>query len=290
MPLWMQFIVNIQTNRFLREFSTFGIGGLARFFVEVTTEEEMSLAFQWAKREKVPILILGKGSNSLFSDDGFSGLVILNKIDFIEWGEKKVRVGSGYSFSLLGIQTARKGWSGLEFASGIPATVGGALFMNAGANGKETSEALESLVFLNEEGERQQFLKNELSFSYRSSSFQSMSGAILEATFVLKENALARSEQLKIVDYRMRTQPLKEKSIGCIFRNPHRGISAGALIEQCGLKNLTVGRAKVSEIHANFIINEGGATACDVKKLIHEIQTRVKAKTGIELECEVRLT
>ena len=163
MPSWMRYTMNVQTNRFLSEFSTFGIGGPIRFFYQASTIDEMIQALAWAKSKNLPFLILGKGSNCLFSDSGFDGLGVLNKIDFVEWGDRQVQVGSGYSFSLLGVQTARKGWSGLEFASGIPATVGGALYMNAGANGKEASETLDSLRFLSPDGKVTNF-KREISY------------------------------------------------------------------------------------------------------------------------------
>ena len=281
--------MNVQTNRFLSEFSTFGIGGPIRFFFQASAIAEMIQALAWAKSEGLPFLILGKGSNCLFNDSGFDGLAILNKIDFIEWGNRQVQVGSGYSFSLLGVQTARKGWSGLEFASGIPATVGGALYMNAGANGKETSDTLDSLRFLSPDGKVTNFKREELSFSYRTSPFQKMEGVILDATFILNDDPEARQSQLKIIDYRLKTQPWKEKSAGCVFRNPGNGISAGALIEQAGLKGQKVGGAKVSEMHANFIVNTGDATASDVRRLIEIVQTKVKNTSGIELECEVRI-
>jgi len=279
---------SIKSGRLLSEFSTFGIGGPIRFFTEVKNEQQMGEALRAARQLQVPFLILGKGSNCLFSDSGFDGLVILNKIDQIEWGETKVRVGSGYSFSLLGVQTARRGWSGLEFASGIPATVGGALFMNAGAGGAAASECLEKVLFLNTAGERLIFEKKELSFGYRSSSFQNMQGVIVEASFLLQPSHQARTSQLQTIDYRLKTQPYKEKSAGCIFRNPE-GASAGALIEKCGLKGLQIGGAKVSEKHANFIVNTGGAKASEVQELISLIQEKVKSQTGIHLEVEVRI-
>lgn len=274
--------LQFQKNRFLSEFSTFGIGGPIRDFVEVSTVEEMEEAFQC----NVPKLIVGKGSNCLFDDRGFDGLVIQNKIDFCHWGENEVIVGSGYSFSLLGVQTARKGLSGLEFASGIPATVGGAVYMNAGANGRETCDSLKSVLYF--DGARHEYPRGELTFAYRTSPFQRMNGVILSATFSLQLQPAARKSQLQIVDYRMKTQPLKEKSAGCIFRNPP-GHSAGALIDQCGLKGTSVGGAKVSEIHANFIVNHASATARDVKELIHLVQEKVFQQTGVNLEPEVRM-
>lgn len=272
----------MQKNRFLSEFSTFGIGGPIRDFVEATTVEEMEEAMSYRGAK----LIVGKGSNCLFDDRGFDGLVILNKIDFCHWKDCEVTVGSGYSFSLLGVQSARKQLSGLEFASGIPATVGGAVFMNAGANGEETCGVLKSILYF--DGVRHEFSRHELQFGYRKSPFQQMKGAILAATFSLKPLLEARQSQLQIVEYRMKTQPLKEKSIGCIFRNPVGG-SAGALIDQCGLKGISIGGAKVSEIHANFIVNHASASSEDVKKLIQLVQEKVFKHTGVSLAPEIRM-
>ncbi len=243
----------------------------------------------FASKQSLPFFILGKGSNCLFSDQGFSGVVLLNKIDFCNWEENSVQAGAGFSFSLLGSQSARKGFCGLEFASGIPASVGGAVFMNAGANGTETCDLLKSVTFIHPDGSIQEYDKKDLEFSYRHSSFHSMSGAILAVTFAFSEKgAQARQKQLEMIDYRKKTQPLKEKSIGCIFRNPPSQ-SAGSLIQQCELKGLRRGGAKVSETHANFIINTGKASSQEVTELIREIQDKVREKTGVKLATEVRL-
>ena len=278
-----------QSQRYLREFSTFGIGGPVRYFAEVRSVEDMAEGLRFAKEKGLPFLVIGKGSNSLFDDRGFSGVALLNKIDFSEWDGPRVTVGSGYSFSLLGVQSARKGLSGLEFASGIPATVGGAVFMNAGANGGETRECLESVLYLQENGEKREFRREELTFGYRASPFQRMKGAILAASFALSPKEDARQKQLEIVDYRMKTQPLKEKSVGCVFRNPEPKVSAGEIIERCGLKGLFVGGAKVSEVHANFIVNDNGASAQNVWDLVRLIQRRVFEKTALHLEPEIRI-
>lgn len=275
--------LHLQKCRNLSEFSTFGIGGPIHVFVEVSSIEEMIEAFQL----DLPKIVIGKGSNCLFDDRGFHGLVILNKIDFCTWSNTEVTVGSGYPFSLLGVQTARKGLSGLEFASGIPATVGGAVFMNAGANGAETCNSLQSVLYFDGR-EQREFSREELVFGYRTSPFQEMDGVILSATFQLKPFSDARKSQLQIIDYRMKTQPLKEKSIGCIFRNPP-GQSAGALIDRCCLKGTAIGGAKISEIHANFIVNRGGASSEDVKRLIRLVQEKVLEQTGVCLEPEIRM-
>jgi UDP-N-acetylmuramate dehydrogenase len=235
----------------------------------------------------LPFFILGKGSNSLFDDRGFDGLVIANKIAFCDFSFPLIRVGAGYSFSLLGTQTARAGWSGLEFASGIPGSVGGAIYMNAGANGKEVCSVIKEVTYITAEGEELLFKKEDLSFLYRFSSFQKKAGAIASALFELVPSEIARQKQLEIIDYRTKTQPYSDKSAGCIFRNPSLG-SAGALIEQSGLKGQRIGGAEVSCVHANFIVNKGGATAQDVLALASFVSQVVKEKTGVELTREVR--
>lgn len=278
----------MQTNKLLSEVSYFGIGGPADYFCTVASVEDLRQAFQFAHCKNLPTFILGKGSNCLFSDQGFRGLVILNKIEGIVYRATQVEVGSGYSFSLLGIQTARKGLSGLEFASGIPGTVGGAVYMNAGANQKETSECIESVEFITSEGEPKTFRKKDLVFRYRYSSFHELRGYIAQVVFQLEKSPIARKHQLDLLKKRMLTQPLKEKSAGCVFRNPE-GKSAGQLIEECGLKGMKRGGAKVSEIHANFIVNTNGATSEDVEFLVRKIQSEVLQKTGIRLDMEVRV-
>ncbi len=282
--------LNWQRNRRLSEFSTFGIGGPIFLFAAIQTAEEMEEAFAFANKYSLPFFVVGKGSNCLFDDAGFDGIVLQNRIDFISWeGKACVEAGAGASFSLLGFKTASMGFKGLEFASGIPASVGGAVFMNAGASGKETCEPLSKVLYLESRGNRREFSKESLEFGYRSSPFQKMKGAILSATFELAIGSDARQRQLEIVNYRMKTQPTKEKSAGCIFRNPAVGGSAGALIERSGLKGFSIGGAEVSKVHANFLINRKDATAKDVLSLIAAVQKQVLEKTGVHLEPEIRI-
>lgn len=279
--------MEFKENVLLSSYTTMGIGGPARYFTRATTIEEMQEALQFAKNHNLPFLVIGKGSNSLFHDQGFCGVAILNKIDFCnEPSEGAFHVGSGYSFSLLGIQTAKKRLTGLEFASGIPATVGGAVYMNAGASGKETKDCLTSVVFMDPEGNVRNYQKKDLQFSYRKSSFQKMKGVIIAATFELTTCSEAREKQIAIVQYRTGTQPYSDKSCGCTFRNPE-GNFAGALIEKCGLKGLKVGGAEVSMLHANFIVNKGEASREDIRVLIKLIKEKVKEKEGVDLEEEV---
>ncbi len=277
----------VEDHRHLSDLSTLGIGGLAKYYIEVHSIPQMQTALRYADLNKLPYIVLGKGSNCLFDDRGFNGLVIHNKIsNLVNDPPNTFYVGAGFSFSRLGALTARKGWAGLEFASGIPGSVGGAVYMNAGANQGETSDRLVSVEFVSPDGTIKIFQHSDLAFAYRTSPFQKMPGAIVAATFVLSPQQDAREKQLNIVKYRQETQPYSDKSAGCIFRNPPQR-SAGALIDQSGLKGLNVGGAAVSTLHANFIVNQSNASAQDVLQLVELVQKKVLDKTGITLETEV---
>lgn len=280
--------MRLEEGRLLKEFTTFGIGGPAKYFIQVTSIPELQEAIRFCNEKNLRYLLLGKGSNSLFSDQGFDGVIILNKIHFIEENAGAFYVGAGYSFSLLGTQTARKGWEGLEFASGIPGSVGGAVFMNAGANGTETFETLTEVTFVNEIGDVEILPKSAIQWSYRHTSFHGKKGAIAGARFQLKPSSEARKKQLTLIDYRTKTQPYSDQSAGCVFRNTAQS-SAGKLIQECGLKGFSIGGAEVSTLHANFIVNKGSASAEDVLALAKHVQNTVQEKTGQFLEMEIRV-
>lgn len=262
------------------------IGGPAHEFITVDSMEGMQEVLRHCFISKRDFFILGKGSNCLFHDDGFKGLIILNKIGFCSFEQETVSVGAGYSFSYLGAQTAKKGLSGLEFASGIPGSVGGAIYMNAGASSSETANCLQEVTFIDQRGEMEVLSRDQMDFSYRFSSFQNRKGAIVAAKFRLTKTEDAKQKQLSLINYRIKTQPYKDLSAGCIFRNPDK-ISAGALIEKCGLKGARIGDAEVSLMHANFIINKKKATASQVYALANLIQKTVKEKEGVELKMEI---
>ncbi|KAG6542010.1 hypothetical protein Mapa_016573 [Marchantia paleacea] len=284
---------SFERGKRLSELSTLGIGGPAKYFVEVHDESQMSTAIRICREKNIRCFIVGKGSNCLFDDRGFDGCVILNSLKFLEsQGRGVYRVGSGYPFNTLGIQTSKDGFTGLEFASGIPGTVGGAIFMNASANGQETANAIKSVEVLCADGERIVHHKghSDLVYGYRLSPYQTMPGfmAILAATFELEPCLDARQRHKSLLERRKKTQPVAAKSAGCIFRNPGTGSqSAGALIEQAGLKGIEVGRAKVSDIHANFLLNAGGSSAADMINLIELVKQQVKIKLGVDLREEV---
>lgn len=273
----------------LSDVTTIGIGGPAQEYLEIRSIDECRDALRKCKDEDTPFFILGKGSNCLFSDQGFYGTLLHIKIDtFEDLGNGCFKVGAGFSFSLLGTRSAREGWGGLEFATGIPASVGGAVFMNAGANGQETSNSLVEVEFLHPDGTVQTFSKKELSFSYRTSPFQQWPGVILSATFQLHRSDSAKERQQSLFQYRKTTQPYHEKSAGCIYRNP-QGFSAGALIEKSGLKGTSVGGAAVSEMHGNFLVNRMDASAGEFLHLMEHVERTVFETSGIKLQREVRM-
>lgn len=274
-------------NKCLSEVCTFGIGGPADSFIEIDSISDMQRVLSFCTAKPLQYFILGKGSNCLFDSQGFAGVVLQNKIDFCDEIKPGIfYVGAGYSFSLLGTQTAKKGWTGLEFASGIPASVGGALFMNAAAQGMQTCQALSFVDYVEPDGTLKRLSREDILFGYRFSSFQKMKGAIVAACFILSPFPEARAKQLQLLKARIETQPYHEKSAGCIFKNPSC-CAAAQLIDQCGLKGHQIGGARVSEMHANFLINVGSATSQDILDLRDFVRDEVFRQTEVLLEPEV---
>ena len=280
--------IKLQANVVLKEFTTFKIGGPARYFTRIKTGKDAISAIKFAKKNNLKFLVIGKGSNILIDTKGFDGLIILNQINHLEVKGNLVIVGSGYKYPLLAHKLLRLGLTGLEFAAGIPATVGGAVFMNAGASGYQTSDVLEKIVYLTDQLELVTLEKEELDFSYRRSFLQKKKGIVLEATFNLKSMEGGKKLQRELTDYRIKTQPYSSYSAGCVFQNPKKNVSAAYLIDKCSLKNKRLGGAVVSEKHANFIINEDNATSDDVLSLIEYVKTKVKEQTGYLLNEELR--
>lgn len=277
----LKFLENVA----LSKYSTFKIGGAADYLVSVTSDLELLEALRFAKSRDLPFMVVGKGSNCLFDDAGFRGLIIINKLMSFEQVGPLFTVGAGYSFSQLGRVTAKSGYGGLEFASGIPGTVGGAVYMNAGANQKETADHLEMVSFVDEEGAHTVEAK-ALKFAYRYSSFQENEAVITGASFRLIPFEGAREQQYEIIERRKQTQPLQEPSCGCIFRNPPQD-SAGRLIEQAQLKGRELKGVSVSRIHGNFIVNQGQGSSGAVRELVALIREEVRAQFNVELESEV---
>jgi len=273
----------------LKALSTWKVGGLAETVIWPEHEEELSSILKQAQEEGTPARLFGRGSNVLFPDEGLSGITLIStSLNNVVWGKERVKVGAGYSLARLAQEAGERELSGLEFARGIPGTVGGAVVMNAGAHGGEIQNILEQVRILSFVGELKTLNKEEIQFGYRECSLRGKAW-VLEAHFQLRKGEGEQIQQImrESLSKRKTTQPLEFPNAGSVFRNPP-GDSAGRLIEQAGWKGKGIGGAQVSSKHANFIVNLGNATAHDVLNLIHEIQDDIYHKFGVELKTEVQ--
>jgi len=225
----------------------------------------------------------------LFKDDYYHGVVIINKMSQIDINGTLVVADGGVNLPLLSRKTSKMGLSGFEALVGIPGTIGGSICMNAGVADAQISTYLTEVVVMYPNGEIKTLSKDECNFSYRSSAFIDSGICVLKGSFTLvkKEDVLKDLHQYLLM--RLNSQPISEKNSGCIFKNPTSCNPAGALIDRCGLKGKSIGGAEVSSLHANYINNTNNATFEDVIELIHEVQSIVKEKTGVDLEYEVRI-
>jgi UDP-N-acetylmuramate dehydrogenase len=283
----------VKENERLEKYTTIKIGGPADIFVEPSSIDQLIKVMEIVKKHNIPWRAIGRGSNLLVSDEGIRGVVIrLGKgLDHLTINGETIIVGGGYSVVALSTMISRKGLSGLEFASGIPGSVGGAVYMNAGAHGSDISKILTRARILFEDGTIEWLSNEEMEFSYRTSVLQTKRpGIVIEAEFALKKGDKDQivAVMQKNKEYRKETQPWDSPCAGSIFRNPLPHY-AGQLIEQAGLKGYSIGGAKISEMHGNFIVNTGGATANDVLSLINHIKKVIKEKFNIEMETEVEI-
>lgn len=272
--------------------TSFRIGGPADIFVLPEGLEDIKQVVGLASQEKVPIFILGKGSNLLVRDEGIRGIVLKTNPGLRELSieGKSIRASAGLSLPLLAVKAMQNHLAGLEFLSGIPGTVGGAVIMNAGAMGHSLSEVLTSVKIIDYTGKIKELSNSDLGFGYRTSNLQDNATIVLEATFQLESGdfEVIKGTAQGLLDKRKRSQPLSLPNAGSIFRNPPLA-PAGKLIEMVGAKGLRVGNAQISELHANFIVNLGDAQARDVIALIEQVQRMVKEKFDIDLELEVKI-
>ncbi len=280
----------------LRNHTTFRIGGPCDFFVMAESQEEFIQVILLCKQEDVPCFIIGNGSNLLVADEGLSGVVLRLNEDVIkltveEIGDRTIVTAcAGMNLSNLAMKIANLSLTGFEFAAGIPGTLGGAIYMNAGAYGGEIKDSILSARVVTPEGEVIEYSKDDLDLSYRSSSIQKSGYYILDASFEFKKGNYdqihACIEDLN--RQRKEKQPLEFPSAGSTFKRPV-GYFAGKLIMDAGLRGYRVGDAMVSEKHCGFVINVGNATAKDVLQLIADVQRIVKEKIGVTIEPEVKL-
>ena len=271
--------------------TSFRAGGAARWFAVPETAEELKAVLAACRKADTPWYVIGNGSNLLVSDKGFPGVIIsTDKFDRLEVNGTEITVGAGVMLSKLANTAYKAGLTGLEFAAGIPGTVGGACVMNAGAYGSEMINVLKSVTVLTPEGTVETLPAEKLELGYRTSVIPKKGYLVLEAVMSLTEGNMEESKALMddLAFRRKDKQPLEFPSAGSTFKRP-AGHFAGKLIEDCGLKGFTVGGAQVSEKHAGFVINKGGATASDIYNLCKEVEKRVKAEFGVSLEMEVKL-
>ncbi|MEE0913228.1 MAG: UDP-N-acetylmuramate dehydrogenase [Ruminococcus sp.] len=275
----------------MNKHTTFKIGGNADAYIKVNSLSKLSAILKECRESEVDYMILGNGSNLLVSDEGIRGTVIRLDGDFRQItliDDTTIYCGAGASLAYLCKFALKCGLTGLEFAWGIPGTVGGAVFMNAGAYGGEMKQAVHSVSHISPSGEIGRIEKDDLNFGYRTSAYRTNNMIITGVTLKLEKGNPdeIRSKMDDYLERRSTKQPLEYPSAGSVFKRPE-GAFAGALIEQCGLKGKMCGGAQVSEKHAGFIINKSNATAKDVRDLVSEIQKTVSEKTGYDLECEL---
>lgn len=278
----------------MKKHTSFKIGGNADYFIKVNSKEELILAIKYAKEKEIPITIIGNGSNLLVKDKGIRGLVI--KIDIqnlkIEKLENQavVTVGAGYKMMPLAIKLMNEEISGFEELSGIPGTIGGAIYMNAGAYGKEIRDLILSTRCIDLEGNIFELSNEEQKFNYRDSIFNKKDYIVLETTLKLKygKKQEINNKMKEYLNQRKEKQPLEYPTAGSSFKRKD-GIITAKLIDECGLKGYKIGGAKISEKHAGFIINYDNATAKDVLDLIKYVKEKVYEKYGIKIEEEVKI-
>jgi len=277
----------------LSKHTSFKIGGPAEFFVKPKNKEQVSAVVDYCEKNSVPLLPLGKGSNVLVSDNGINGVVMyfgsdFGKIKLID--DETIYCEAGAGLAALCNFALENELTGLEFAYGIPGSVGGAVFMNAGAYGGEIKDVIVYADHVDKNGKAGKFTGEELEMSYRHSVYSGKEYFITGAAFKLKkgEKAEIKAKMDDLIGRRFDKQPMDKPSAGSTFKRPE-GAFASALIDQCGLKGYRVGGAEVSTKHAGFVVNIGGATCEDVLRLIKDVQEKVKNDTGFFLEPEVEI-
>lgn len=286
-------IGSITENEPLANHTSMKIGGPADIFIEPSSIDNLKRALEVIKDSNIKWTVIGRGSNLLVTDKGIEGAVIKlgSGLNELEVEGTRVTAGGGLSLVNFAMTISRKGLSGLEFAGGIPGSIGGAVYMNAGAHGSDISQILEKAYVLFEDGSLEWLSNEEMKFSYRTSVLQKeRPGIVVAAVFQLKEGNKDEivAELQKNKDYRKETQPYNYPSCGSVFRNPLPNY-AGNLIEKSGLKGHRLGGAQISELHGNFIVNTGNAKAEDVLGLIQHVKDTVLNLHGVKMETEVEI-
>ena len=294
MSLDLQIQNSIRSNVSLAGLTSMRVGGLAEYFISPRSSAELAESLSWASDQHLPITIIGAGSNLLISDQGLEGLVVctrhLRGIEFDDHSGQGT-AAAGEPVARLAMQIASHGWSGFEWAVGIPGTVGGLVVMNAGAQGGCAADCVVSVQTITLTGKTHLVYPQDLEFSYRTSSLQESSNIVTGTTFKFQAGgnplAIAADTEAKL-KVRHTTQPYHLPNCGSVFRNPLPQFAA-KLIQDAGLKGYQIGNAQVSELHANFIVNLGNAKASDICSLIKHIKTVISDRDGVVLETEVKM-
>lgn len=283
-------------NVLLKKYTTYKIGGPAKYFFVAKTKKDLILALKVSKKLRLDVFIIGGGSNLLISEKGFKGLVIKIDILDIDFQQNKAVVGAGIGLTKLAYLSADKGLSGLEWSAGVPGTVGGAIYGHAQAFGTKISDVVESVEAIDLKTlETKTFTKEQCQFSLKNSVFKENKNLIITSAVLIfdkKDTEEVKNKIKELLEYRKVHHPMEFPSAGSTFVNPEKNgevIPAGRLIEECGLKGKIIGDAQISEKHCNFIINLGQAKAKDVVGLIKLAQKEVKKKFNINLEIEVQI-
>jgi len=289
--------LEIKQNEPLSKHTTFAIGGPAKYFAVAKTKEEVLEAIDFAEKKKLPFFVLGGGSNILINDTGYDGLIIKIQIGGVKVSEDGITAGAGVLLSQLVNESAKYGLSGLEWAVGIPGTIGGAVNGNAGAYGRSVSESVSEIVVLAEENGKWKekiYSREECGFEYRKSKFKHLANREIVLEIVLNlqksDTEKVRGEVRNIVLKRKGKIP-PQPSAGCVFKNIKKDgqlvAAVGKLVEECGLKGVKSGNAEIPHLHGNYVVNLGGAKAEDVLKLINLCKQKVKDRFNLELEEEI---
>ncbi len=281
----------LRRNEPMAQHTWLKLGGPAQYFLTPRSDDELMNLIATCRSQNIPIHILGSGSNLLVRDEGVQGAVIRvvePLLSAVSIDGTSLTAGAGTLLSHVVAEAVRSGLGGVEHLVGIPGTIAGAIVGNSGGRAGDIGQLVTSVQVLTQDGQVTTRRGDELSFSYRRSSIQDL--LVLSATLKLTKDDSEELTRRMRKNWIMKksTQPLADQSAGCIFRNP-RGLSAGALIEQCGLKGMTVGKARISERHANFIVTEAGATSRGVEQLISRIQKAVAEKFAVDLELEIKV-
>lgn len=283
---------NVSVDEPMARHTTFRVGGPADYFVRPVDVEQIPALISLGRMENIPYFILGNGSNLLVSDEGYRGMIIniSDNMNGVDIHDGVIRAQAGAMLTKVGRLARDNSLTGLEFASGIPGTIGGAVYMNAGAYGGEMKDVVVSVRAMDTDGRVYDLSVDEMDFSYRHSVIGERGLVVLEVMMKLAEGNLDEidSRMNELAEARRSKQPLEYPSAGSTFKRPE-GYFAGKLIMDAGLRGYSVGGAQVSEKHCGFVVNRGGATASDVMTLIRDVQDKVREEFEVELETEVRL-